>query len=1028
MAPVQQTFSLIPELPSALNGDGEPRVSRPPMTTKQVKKAYKARNKGPKLSKAEQRRQDLMEQDRIRREFEKERNQVRARAARDKRKEKEEREKSEKKKKGLPLVEVHPSQDTLARFLRKPKSPKAQDDPTVGMRRSQTRPIESGIQDTRQLSNVFPGGDDGDKALSDGNELKRPAKRQRVGASPQISSAVDCVPDDMFKKAKRGLVSEAVDIALEPHRDAGKDSVEDPALETGSFDPDDPAVENMVNQQILKESFSADDGLFDDIDIDAIDAKIVARETAPAEKEAPPPKPPDRPLLSIEHRIEVQGHPRGNDGTVASRKGAASARADPFYHQNTDNTVCANFTVQPNESGRDQAGFSVLNRKSNTEEKHDPDPHNNWRQPNGSSQANNRDQNKLVREEVDHSRTTVTGFPKFVEKADDRPLPSCHARSTHVVGANASKHSRGLLIAAERQSRKPVRELALNENMNLRSNCVGQRPAAPTVEESLPDKTPKALVWKSPATFSGSGSFRSPRTPVMGPPALPPKFRVSAHSTSNNDVRGPRFLPQQRQSPVVQRAEPGMSTASIASPVQSPPSNTQLFLLSNADELFPSPSQEVAEIFERSNDGVQYPPIRPKTAPSPPQFVPPPRCGRPKTATNVPHTLTSRPTGNSLLTQRQDAQRRASVHMAGHMPPLIGSHVPATTDIDVVPFLSTQDILLSSQDLMELGKETLTSTKPLQPSPGCLRMNHASDAHHLAHAISQHQRDNDVVTPMSKHCATTPNGKMTTRTSHAVSTHNRTFGLNHQSQPSSSLPDTPSGPYPREKSPLYNNIHTPEHPVQGLGRDKGPAINGSPFTDEEIAELIDADSEVDEDMPGRTRRATASQAVVQQTPAIMQSSPKPFFTSSGTKEKLYLAIERTRTTASRDKHAHLQAEEDLYILLRQEDERQERILLEKMLEAEEKTAQQTELKPLYNDRIDGSVCSSPRTKSGDGKSHSQKSRTGSESSRRRSQPQSSFEKMLEMLEKSKGGEEVIRASQESDYGDIAWDADDLLDL
>ncbi|KAI1326684.1 hypothetical protein F5Y16DRAFT_225313 [Xylariaceae sp. FL0255] len=118
MAPVQNTFCVIPDAPSALNNVADSRPARPPMTTKQVKKAYQKANKGPKLSKAEKRKQELFEQDRIRKEFEKERNQARARAARDKKKEKEERERAEKKKKGLPLFNVRPSQDTIARFVR----------------------------------------------------------------------------------------------------------------------------------------------------------------------------------------------------------------------------------------------------------------------------------------------------------------------------------------------------------------------------------------------------------------------------------------------------------------------------------------------------------------------------------------------------------------------------------------------------------------------------------------------------------------------------------------------------------------------------------------------------------------------------------------------------------------------------------------------------------------------------------------------------------------------------------------------
>ncbi|KAJ8123620.1 hypothetical protein ONZ43_g477 [Nemania bipapillata] len=150
MPPVQNTFSIIPDLPSALNGnlDGRAdganaRTSRPPMTSKQVKKAYQKANKGPKLSKAEQRRQELFEQDRIRKEFEKEKNQARARAARDKKKEREEKERAEKKKKGLPLVDVRPSQDTIARFVRaKPKS----------RQHDSASPLHGGERESRSLS------------------------------------------------------------------------------------------------------------------------------------------------------------------------------------------------------------------------------------------------------------------------------------------------------------------------------------------------------------------------------------------------------------------------------------------------------------------------------------------------------------------------------------------------------------------------------------------------------------------------------------------------------------------------------------------------------------------------------------------------------------------------------------------------------------------------------------------------------------------------------------------------------------
>lgn len=121
MPPRQKTFELVPNAPPGLGNlpaTGGPTIfSKPPMTTKQAKKLHKQVNKGPKLSKAEQRRIELMEQDRIRKEFEAVKKQDRARIQREKKRAKEDKEKEERRKKGLPMVDVHPSQDVISRFL-----------------------------------------------------------------------------------------------------------------------------------------------------------------------------------------------------------------------------------------------------------------------------------------------------------------------------------------------------------------------------------------------------------------------------------------------------------------------------------------------------------------------------------------------------------------------------------------------------------------------------------------------------------------------------------------------------------------------------------------------------------------------------------------------------------------------------------------------------------------------------------------------------------------------------------------------
>lgn len=70
------------------------------------------------MSRAERQKQDRAEQERIRKEFEKDKAAAKARLAREKKRDKELAEREQKKKLRMPLVNVRPSQDTIARFVR----------------------------------------------------------------------------------------------------------------------------------------------------------------------------------------------------------------------------------------------------------------------------------------------------------------------------------------------------------------------------------------------------------------------------------------------------------------------------------------------------------------------------------------------------------------------------------------------------------------------------------------------------------------------------------------------------------------------------------------------------------------------------------------------------------------------------------------------------------------------------------------------------------------------------------------------
>lgn len=259
MAPKQKTFELIPDLPGLGQAqqqrptDAAAAVqSRPPMTTKQAKKLYRQKSKGPKLSKAEQRRIDLMEQDRIRKEFEKEKAQARARTARDKKKAKEDKEKDEKKKKGLPLVEVHPSQDTISRFISRlgfggkntthletvqeadsESATEVESDSDVKKEPCEER-TGYYVQDH---NGAAPGKENEDPAVALGNSMARPAKRRKLG-QPSMN-----LLDRMIHIPSQRPVGPVARVAQEMEKESWS--------RPSSVDTDDPATETMLEDQLI---------------------------------------------------------------------------------------------------------------------------------------------------------------------------------------------------------------------------------------------------------------------------------------------------------------------------------------------------------------------------------------------------------------------------------------------------------------------------------------------------------------------------------------------------------------------------------------------------------------------------------------------------------------------------------------------------------------------------------------------------------------------------------------------------------
>lgn len=259
MAPKQKTFELIPDLPGLAQAqqqrpaDAAAAVqSRPPMTTKQAKKLYRQKGKGPKLSKAEQRRIDLMEQDRIRKEFEKDKAQARARTAREKKKAKEDKERDEKRKKGLPLNDVHPSQDTISRFISRlgfggkntshldPVQEADTESATEAESDSDGRnePCEERkgchVQDHDRKAQ---GKENEDPADALGDLAARPAKRRKLGQPGKN------LLDRMIHIPSQRSVGAVARVAQEMEMESWS--------RPSSIDTDDPATETMLEDQLI---------------------------------------------------------------------------------------------------------------------------------------------------------------------------------------------------------------------------------------------------------------------------------------------------------------------------------------------------------------------------------------------------------------------------------------------------------------------------------------------------------------------------------------------------------------------------------------------------------------------------------------------------------------------------------------------------------------------------------------------------------------------------------------------------------
>ncbi|KAI1161893.1 hypothetical protein F5B18DRAFT_626176 [Nemania serpens] len=629
MPPVQNTFSIIPDAPSIINGNRDDganganaRMSRPPMTTKQVKKAYQKANKQPKISKAEQRRRELFEQDRIRKEFEKEKSQARARAARDKKKEKEERQRAEKKKKGLPLVDVHPSQDTIARFVRaKPKS-----------RTDDSAPSLYGDDgESRSLSPPSP--------AHQRHDPKDPGQIQQFGETDKENIP----PPDTIERGPSPLYVLCGD---------DKPGSGDEFADLNHAEP--PRKKRRVD--ILEEEYEGDEIPF-----------FIANE-------APSPKP--NPKVDV-----ASDHVEGTSGPGATEGGLDFDDSFSIIDIGEENLL--DDLLRETESVHGTLNASGI---------------------------------EISGQQQDQLPHTVLPPPKPPENHVLSPkererLPPCQERTARATGPSAPLHQAAL-------SSEPLFDTTKVSRQN------------PIPEKAMPVSTPPSFavsatssLRKSQPTARNSPSFRRPGLPMAPPPILP-KLSPSKQDSAGHP-RTPQFLKPSLRPPLPSPRTPiiGPHHSRMAKqsqvPENNPPPSTQLFILNHLDDFLPSPSQEVREIFEEPREKR----FRNWSKETSRETYTNHKAFKP--GSRIPKTL-STPSSRSVISAPDINLRRPhpARQVAGYPEPQMAAVQPSiqplpqhTSSTFEMPFFSTQDLLLSSQDVKDIEEDPPPPPKAQAPTP-----------------------------------------------------------------------------------------------------------------------------------------------------------------------------------------------------------------------------------------------------------------------------------------------------------------------
>lgn len=686
--------------------------SKPPMTSKQAQKAYRERTRGPRLSKAEQRRIELAEQERIRRELDKEKSLNRARTLRERKKAKEKQALDEKKRKGLPLVKVRPSQDTIARFVRRGNG--------VGNKRDSEGEkvgllaIEEETEDDRS---VVGGGVD------------------EMPDSPEAEADLPVIEEQA--EADWLVTENGSDKHMPPKEVADTRDHKRRRLEFDPIEDKDDFGKSVGIQRTEMPAGAVEPGetvpILEAPQLKVTDIESAAKEVPATTVEFPWEK--DRALKAQEPADGNLGTPRADAVSVIA-VGTVQGQDDNFGDEN----MIHGKTGAEGKTSGDCTASPASNMRPKATAAHQ-------KIPDTVSQSTKALSGSLPKEALARAH----GIPPLHQKG----TPSQGTTGHEKAGLTTPKPQPKGLVVSSMPKRTPVTKGMPTPQPPPARHHAALPPQPPRLAmEHTPvqhpstrrvlQETTNSANRGRPASGTGSASkFISPfkpalATPQRQAPRTVPAFKQHRPETPTGRAPKSQFLPPLHLRNRAAHQRPS-GPASAGKQVKrgpkediisaSPPTSTQLFVMSHIDDVFPSPSQEAREIEGNL-------PVAANKQPMPAPVRLPIAGFATETASRPGQEPRRIPYGNAPLAPiagfatrpvprpRQSAPQVTPVNAPMAPPPRPTTVEPAAAkpaESFDFPFISSQDLLFSSQDLRELEETTPSKAKGTNDSkpPHC---------------------------------------------------------------------------------------------------------------------------------------------------------------------------------------------------------------------------------------------------------------------------------------------------------------------